>query len=168
MASKRNPTKPDTPDWNLSAPHRTAINLLVTGKNIQDTAAVVGVQRSTVSVWLHHHAGFQAELNTRRQELWQDIRERLWSLAPKALDVLEQALESEQPVAAAVHILKCLGVYGLPGVPRGPTDPRLLAAATQTREDEAQHAEEEAVLAARRKAHSRLSNNLHLDLTEFP
>src|SRR5262249_39827431 len=60
MASKRNLTNPDAPDWSLSEQQLTAIDLLVTGKTMQDTANAIGVQRPTVSQWVNHHAGFQA------------------------------------------------------------------------------------------------------------
>jgi hypothetical protein len=75
----------------------------------------VKVSRQTVSEWLHHNPAFQAALNARRQELWTGHVERLRSLVPKAMDALEVAVSDEkQGVAAAVHILKAAGLYGLP------------------------------------------------------
>jgi len=169
MASKRNRTNSDaTPDWTLSEQQRTAIDLLVTGRNIQDTADSVGVARPTVSAWLHHSPIFQAALNQRRQELWQDVTDALRALAPAAVEVLKRELEGEEPLAAAVHLLKCLGLYGMSCVPQGPTDPRVLAAAAQSAEDAAQHAEADATLAARRKAHYRAVDNLNIDLSGVP
>src|SRR5262245_10011965 len=71
---KRNLTHPDaTPDWSLSEQQRTAIQLIVSGKNFQTVADAIAVQRPTVSHWVHHHPGFQAELNRCRQELWADL-----------------------------------------------------------------------------------------------
>jgi len=47
----------------------------------------------TVSEWRNHHLGFQAALNSRRQELWDGMADTLRGLLPKALEVLERALE---------------------------------------------------------------------------
>ena len=64
------------------------VDLLASGKSITDIATAIDVTRQTVSAWLHHHAGFQAALNSRRQELWAGMTDRLRGLLPKALDVL--------------------------------------------------------------------------------
>jgi hypothetical protein len=122
MSTKRNLTNSDTPDWSLSEQQLTAIDLLVTGKNLQETADHVGVQRPTVSQWVNHHPGFQAALNQRRQELWADMVDGLRSLLPQAVQVLQRELEGEQALAAAVHVLKCCGLYGGMGAPSGQTD----------------------------------------------
>jgi len=79
----------------------------------------------------------------------------LRALTPKAVQVLAQALEGEAAVPAAIHILKCVGLYGGIAAPRGPTDPQVLAAAQHLAEDASQHAEEEASLTIRRKAYDR-------------
>src|SRR5262245_60188147 len=131
MAAKRNTTKPDAPTWSLTEQQRTAIDLLVTGRNLQDTADAVHVSRPTVSGWLHHNPGFHAELNQRRQELWSDLVDGLRALAPRAMEVLAQALDSADPVPAAIHILKACGLYGGIAAPRGSTDPAILDAAQQ-------------------------------------
>jgi len=85
MSVKRNQTKPHTPDWSLSEQQRTAVDLLVSGRNLQDTADAVGVQRWSVSQWVNHHPGFRAALNERRRELWADLVDGLRALAPKAV-----------------------------------------------------------------------------------
>ena len=51
----------------------------------------------------------RAELNRRRKELWSERTERLRSLIPKALEVLERELEGKRGLQAAMYILKvCL------------------------------------------------------------
>jgi transposase len=103
-------TKPDT----LTPQQAAAVDLLAFGATVTDAADTVKVSRQTVSGWLHHDASFQAALNARRQELWTGHVERLRSLVPKAMDALEVAVSDEkQGVAAAVHILKAVGLYGL-------------------------------------------------------
>ncbi len=100
---------------NLTPQQETAADLLAFGATVTDAAATVKVSRQTVSEWLNHHAGFQAVLNARRRELFAENQERLRSLIPKALETLEGSLGDEkQAMAAAVHILKAAGLYGLP------------------------------------------------------
>jgi hypothetical protein len=103
-------TKTDT----LTPQQAAAADLLAFGATVTDAAETVKVSRQTVSEWLHHNAAFQAALHARQRELWQGHVERLRSLVPKAMDALEVAVSDEkQGVAAAVHILKAAGLYGL-------------------------------------------------------
>ena len=132
MQSRHNPTQPDVKTWALSPYQETAVDLLASGKTITDTAKLVDVTRQTVSEWVHHHPGFQAALNSRRQELWAGMSDRLRGLLPKALDVLEHELDGETPLPAAVHILKACGLYGLL-IPAGPVEPEEAAVAEQER-----------------------------------
>jgi hypothetical protein len=121
---KRMPTNPDTtPDWSLSQQQQTAVDLVIAGKNLQETADAIGVQRSTVSQWLNHNPAFIATLNRRRQELWDGMLDTLRGLLPQALAVLQQELDGETPLKAAVEILKSCGIYGAVGPPTGPTTP---------------------------------------------
>ena len=119
---RQKPTNPDPPDWTLTPQQETAVDLLASGKTVTDAAAAVEVTRQTVSEWLNHHPGFQAALNSRRQELWVGMTDALRGLLPKALEVLKCALEGETPLPAAVHVLKACGLYGGIPVPQGPTD----------------------------------------------
>jgi hypothetical protein len=122
LQSRQKPTNPDTPDWTLTPQQETAVDLLVSGMTVTDTAAAVEVTRQTVSEWLNHHPGFQAALNRRRQELWAGMTDALRNLLPQAVEVLKHELEGEARLQAAVHILKCCGLYnGIP-VPQGPTE----------------------------------------------
>ena len=132
--TRHKPTNPDTPDctpdcppdWTLSPQQETAVDLLASGKTVTDTAQAIDVTRQTVSEWLNHHPGFEAALNGRRQELWGGMTDTLRGLLPKALEVLKGELEGEQPLPAAVHVLKACGLYGLP-IPTGATDPQTIA-----------------------------------------
>ena len=54
----RNTTKPNEATNRLTPQQATAIDLLVSGKTLTDTAAVLGVDRATVSGWVNHHAAF--------------------------------------------------------------------------------------------------------------
>ncbi len=125
-------TKPDT--YKLTPQQAAAVDVLVAGATVTDAAETVKVSRQTVSEWLHHNAAFQAALHARQRELWQGHVERLRSLVPKAMDTLEAAVSDEkQGVAVAVHILKAVGLYGLPE-PRGLIHVDDIEAAERTRQ----------------------------------
>ncbi len=127
--SRRRPTKPDTENETLmlSPKQELAVDLLATGATVTATAETSGVTRQTVSEWLNAHSGFRAALNRRRQELWAESTDRIRALLPKALDVLGDELEGDKRLAAAVHIMRMAGLYGLPA-PTGSTDPEELEA----------------------------------------
>jgi malate synthase len=119
---------------NLTPQQAAAADLLAFGATVTDAAATVKVSRQTVSEWLNHHAGFQAVLNARRRELFAENQERLRSLIPKALETLEGSLGDEkQAMAAAVHILKAAGLYGL-REPNGSIHVDEIESAEQTRQ----------------------------------
>ena len=99
-----------------------AVDLLVTGRNVTETAEAVGVTRQTVSEWVNHNVGFRAALHQKRRELWEGLTDRLRSLLPKAVDVLERELDSDHAMAAAVHLLKAGGVYGGAGTELPPAN----------------------------------------------
>ena len=135
MGGRRNPTNGDTRRWNLTPQQAAAIDLLAAGRTVSETAQGVGVVRQTVSEWLHHHHGFRAEVDRRRQELWEAATDRLRALMPKAVDVIAGELEGENPLQAAVHILKACGLYGVT-VTLAPTDPRELELSEREQEQE--------------------------------
>ncbi len=120
--------------WTLTPQQDAAVDLLCSGKTLTDTAATLAIRRQTVSAWVNHDPGFAAALNSRRQELWDGAAERLRGMLPAALDVLAEALDGDQPLAAAIHILKACGLYGGIPAPQGPTEPAE-AAITQKRRD---------------------------------
>jgi len=153
--SRRNPTNPDTPDWSLSEQQLTAIALIISGKNFQETADAIGVTRQTVSQWANHHAGFQAELNQCRQELWSDLVDHLRSLAPKAVQVLARELEGDTPMPAALAILRACGLANDPLAPSGPTDAETIAAELALKEDERVHAADHAQTTIQRRVFDR-------------
>jgi hypothetical protein len=121
-------TKADTSKkWALSSQQEAALDLLAAGQNITDTAAALDLARQTVSEWLNHHAGFQAALNQRRQDLWAGCADRLRALLPQALDTLEKALGSyEHRLKAAEIVLKAAGFFGNSQQPAGPTNAEVI------------------------------------------
>jgi hypothetical protein len=109
----------------LTLPQLSAVDLLASGKNDTEAAALLGLSRTCVSKWRLYDVQFQAALNQRRAEVWGSGIDRLRSLIPKALDALADALEDKDnpnrlKVAGEVLKLAQLSTAAPPG---GPTDP---------------------------------------------
>jgi hypothetical protein len=120
MAKQKTPVEP-VRDWTLSPEQSAAVDLLATGRTIGETAEALEMPVQTVHEWCRSHPAVQAELNTRRQELWTGTTDRLRALLPKALEVLAEELKGENRLHAAVHVLKACRLYGAE-LPLGPTD----------------------------------------------
>jgi hypothetical protein len=106
-------------------PQLNAIDQLVTGKTDTQTAAALGLHRTTVTKWRLYDPVFQAALNRRRAEIWGAAADKLRSLVPKALDVLAAALETQvgcRDFKAAVAVLR-LASPAAGALAVGPTDP---------------------------------------------
>lgn len=99
----------------LSIEQQNAIDHLIQGKSDRSTAEAVGVSRQTVWEWRNKDPLFIAELNRQRAEMWSEARERLKSLANRALDVVELQLDSGDPktsLATAKYILQGTRLLG--------------------------------------------------------
>lgn len=109
----------------LSQEQMNAIEHLLQGKSDRAVAEAVGVSRQTVWVWRNNDPLFIAELNRQRFEMWKEARERLKSLANRALDVVELHLNSGDPkasLAAAKYVLQGTRLLGDTDLPTsGPT-----------------------------------------------
>ena len=95
----------------LTVAQLNAIDQLIGGATDAEAAAAAKVSRQTVNTWRNYQPQFQAELNARRRELWAASADRLRSLVPAALAVLdsELALGTESALRAAVTVLKLAG-----------------------------------------------------------
>lgn len=97
------------------------------GKSDRAVAEAVGVARQTIWEWRNHDVLFIAELNRQRSELWREAHQRLKILANRALDAVEQQLDSGDPkasLAAARYILQGTRLLGDTDLPKGgPTTP---------------------------------------------
>ncbi len=120
------PTNPDK-IRRLSQEQMNAIDYLLKGQSDRAVAEAVDVSRQTVWEWRNNDPLFIAELNRQRIDLWSEARERLKSLANRALDVLEQQLDSSDPkaaLAAAKYVLQGTQLLGDTDLPlKGPTTP---------------------------------------------
>ena len=111
----------------LSIEQANALEHLLQGQSDRAVAEAVGAARQTIWEWRNHDPLFIAELNRQRSEMWGEARERLKSLANRALDVVELHLDSDDPKAAlgaAKYILQGTRLLGETDLPRsGPTTP---------------------------------------------
>jgi hypothetical protein len=119
-------TKPDK-IRQLSIEQANAIEHLLQGQSDRAVAETVGVGRQTVWEWRKNDPLFITELNRQRVELWREARERLKSLANRALDVVELHLDSDDPkaaLAAAKYVLQGTRLLGDTDLLiKGPTNP---------------------------------------------
>src|SRR6516164_6345721 len=108
----------------LTLPQQVAVGLLAAGQNDTETAEALRLNRVTVTRWRLYDPHFRAELNCRRAELWGCAIDRMRSLVPKALDVLDKALESGHLPAKMKAAAEVLRLAQLPhaGAAIGPTD----------------------------------------------
>ncbi len=121
-------TKPDK-IRQLSIEQQNAIDHLLQGKSDRATAEAVGVSRQTVWEWRKKDVLFITELNRQRSEMWSEARDRMKSLANRALDVLEMQLDnsdSKASLAAARYVLQGTQLLGDTSLPPGPTTPEAL------------------------------------------
>jgi len=107
----------------ISIEQENAIDLLIQGKPDAEVGEAVGVSRQTVCDWRHNNPAFIAELNKRREAVWGASTDRLRGMVNAALDTLEDSLTpgDSRRLEAAVHVLKCVGLYGASLKPNGPT-----------------------------------------------
>lgn len=94
----------------------SAIEGLVAGMNISETAQMVGVDRRTVERWLRD-PDVVARLNGRRREVWDGLHDRVRMLVDRALGVFAQALE-EGEFGAARESLRIWGAALAQGLGR--------------------------------------------------
>ncbi len=103
----------------LAADQQNAMELLVMGKTIAETARSAGVSRTTIYHWLRNDPVFQAAYNQWHDQLEEGCRSRLLTLTDKATDAIEKALENGD-ARAALQLLKGMGMIQHKIV--GPTD----------------------------------------------
>ena len=119
MAKRTPPPEPE-----LTPAQEVVIDQLLTGATDAEAAAATGVTRKEIAAWRATDALFIAETNARRKAEWGARAERFRSLLPKAIDVLEKSIDSEDEkvrMTAAMHVLKVCGMADLK--PTGETDP---------------------------------------------
>ena len=109
----------------LTPIQRRAITLLSMGKTISEVAKTLDKDRKTLYRWLEN-PHYIAEYNRMQCELSDGVRNRLHSLAGKAVDVIEAKLD-EGNLRAAIELLKIISVYGKLPETSTLSDPEIIA-----------------------------------------
>jgi len=104
----------------LAVEQRAALDLLLMGKSVIESAKSAGVARATVYRWIKNDPVFRAAYNEWHDQLRESSRSRLLALTDKAADAVEKALEAGD-ARTALQLLKGMGM--LREVSPGPTDP---------------------------------------------
>ena len=102
------------PKPTLNPRQHSALKALLSGSTVTEAADQVGVTRQTVSEWSHHDPDFAAELASRRAELWESIRARFEQATARAVEVLAELLDHEDPrirLAAASRIVGAIAEH---------------------------------------------------------
>jgi len=123
-ATARNKVQP------LNAKQLRCIDLLALGHSDREAAEEVDVERTTVWRWRTSYPAYLAELNRRREELWRSSTDRLRALLPRALDVIESAVDSGDR-ATALNIVKLAGLQDVDFGRTGPTNAEVIAEAEE-------------------------------------
>ena len=71
-----------------------ALEFLMQGYSIAETAREVGLKRSTVSMWVHREGNFRDELDKLCSQMHQENIKRIKALVGKSIDVLSAILDS--------------------------------------------------------------------------
>lgn len=88
----------------LSPAQALAVDALDAGRTHQEAAEAAGVNRVTVTRWVHHHPAFQAELNRRRFERLENLASRADGVTARALEVVDRAIGGGDVTAAMAWI----------------------------------------------------------------
>jgi len=93
----------------LPAQQQKALELLVMGRSVAETAREVGVGRTTMFRWLKSDAHFQAAYNRWQHEVQSSCHSRLLALTDKAVDVIDMSLTTND-ARMAMQLLKGMGM----------------------------------------------------------
>ena len=85
------------------------IDALLRGATHRAASEQVGDQRSTVTGWVNHHVGFEAELNARRQARLVVISDRVHESLCRALDLIDEKI-ADGHLNAATALLRHVGL----------------------------------------------------------
>lgn len=107
--------------YELTAQQVEALDLLLVGRTVTETAAALDVARETVSRWRNNDPAFQAAYNAALKSAYEATTARLLDGRARALDRLINLLDSEDE-ATALKAAAALLRVDTPQ-PRGDTDP---------------------------------------------
>ena len=87
-------TKPDNMLHHLTEKQQIAIKELLQGKTDGEVAAITCVTRQTVNQWRNDNPFFQAELNKRRREAWEEFMQEYRELMMSSVQTIKAAVNN--------------------------------------------------------------------------
>jgi predicted DNA-binding protein YlxM (UPF0122 family) len=93
----------------LSDDQRAAMELLLSGKSVAESARTTGVSRATIYNWLKRDADFLACYNQWKDEIRESCQGRLMRLTEKATTAVQKAVEAGN-ARIAMDLLKGMGM----------------------------------------------------------
>jgi predicted transcriptional regulator len=81
----------------INGKQEKALELVLRGLNDVEVAKKIGVTRQTVSNWRHYNTVFIETLSDERKLLREKHQDRINGLVEKAIDVMTNALDDEDP-----------------------------------------------------------------------
>jgi len=136
--------QPATPEA-LTRQQELALDHMLAGESITDAAKEVNADRTTLHRWLREDPLFLATYNQRRRELQEAHQTKLASIAAKALQTVEQAVENGD-VGTSMKLLTGLGLLSGEAPRIGPEDPRDVERHQRSREERGSEREKMAEL----------------------
>jgi hypothetical protein len=110
----------------LRAEQQRALEMLVAGTCVAETARTVGVDRTTIYHWLRKDAVFVAAYNEWRETLKASCQARLMAMAERAAGAVERALEAGDAKLGWAVLKEMKLMSGPPAVPSESTDPEVV------------------------------------------
>ncbi len=95
----------------MKAKHQKAIELLASGKRIEECALSVGVSRRSIYNWLNDQE-FKSALDARKSEIIKALNDRLISMNGKALDVIDECMNSRNEAIRLKSASIVINKYG--------------------------------------------------------
>ena len=103
-----------------------ALEMMVCGISVAETAREVGVDRTTIYLWLRKDPAFVAAYNEWRETLRASCQARLMAMAERAAGAVEQALERGDAKLGWAVLKEMKLASEPPAVPSQSTDPEVV------------------------------------------
>jgi hypothetical protein len=97
----------------LTPQQEIAIQMMLDGKTDVAISKRLKMRRQTINEWRNHNLDFIAELQLRRNQVWEKQRDKMSRAVDKAFDILIQNLDNEDEkikLAVAMQLVRMTGV----------------------------------------------------------
>ena len=95
----------------LGPEQQRALEYLLDGSSVAETARSMGVARSTIHRWIKNDPVFRAAYEEWQEEALASVRSRLLALTDRATDSIERSVKAGDS-RLSMQVLKSLGCFG--------------------------------------------------------